>query len=164
MPSPELERLAEIGKLTREPPSRVEHEGLVRSGRARLEDARNAELSPEGRFDLAYGAAHAFALAALRWHGYRPESRYLVFQAAVHTLQASAATTRILAKCHERRNLAEYEGVVEVDERLLTDLIAAAEFLLVAVQKLPLPGSAGGSGDGKPDVVGPESRGSGSSA
>lgn len=145
MPSPELERLVDIGKLTREPPSRVEHEGLVRSGKARLEDARKAELSPESRFDLAYGAAHALSLAALRSHGYRSDSRYLVFQAVVHTLQASASTSRILAKCHERRNMAEYEGVVEIDERLLTDLIAAAEFLLVAVQKLPVPGSARGS-------------------
>ncbi|HUP25669.1 MAG TPA: hypothetical protein VNB06_22345 [Thermoanaerobaculia bacterium] len=145
MPSPELERLVEIGKLTREPPSRVEHEGLVRSGKARLEDARKEELSPESRFDLAYGAAHAFSLAALRWHGYRSDSRYLVFQAVVHTLQASAATSRILAKCHEQRNMAEYEGVVEIDERLLTDLLSAAEFLLVAVQKLPIPGSSKGS-------------------
>ena len=145
MPSPELERLVEIGKLTREPPSRVEHEGLVRSGKARLEDAQKEELSQESRFDLAYGAAHALSLAALRWHGYRSGSRYLVFQAVVHTLQASPATSRILAKCHERRNMAEYEGVVEVDERLLTDLLAAANSLLVAVQKLPIPGSPRGS-------------------
>ena len=71
MPSPELERLAAIGKLKQEPPVRSEFEGLVRSGAARLVDAENEALSVESRFDLAYGAAHALALAALRWHGFR---------------------------------------------------------------------------------------------
>ena len=37
-------------------------------------------LSLDSRFDLAYNAAHAFSLAALRWHGYRSEHRYTVFQ------------------------------------------------------------------------------------
>lgn len=36
-------------------------------------------LSEEGKFTLAYGAAHALVLAALRWHGYRSDNRYLVF-------------------------------------------------------------------------------------
>lgn len=33
----------------------------------------------------------------------------------------------MLAKCHERRNLAEYEGVLDVDQRLYADLMVAAE-------------------------------------
>ena len=33
----------------------------------------------------------------------------------------------MLAKCHELRNLGEYEGMVDVDERIVTDLIAACE-------------------------------------
>jgi len=142
MTSAELERLVGIGKLKREPPSRREHEGLTDSGAARLADARNEELAPESRFDLAYGAAHSFALAALRWHGYRSDSRYLVFQALAHTLGTPSPTWRLLAKCHERRNRLEYEGVVEVDERLLTDLLVAAEDLLEAVRKLPIPGKS----------------------
>jgi hypothetical protein len=40
----------------------------------------------ESRFDLAYNAAHALCLAALRWHGYRPTNRYIVFQGLPHTL------------------------------------------------------------------------------
>lgn len=39
---------------------------------------------------------------------------------------------RLLAKCHDRRNLAEYEGILEVDERLLADLQAAGQDLLEA--------------------------------
>ena len=31
----------------------------------------------------------------------------------------------VLSKCHDIRNLAEYEGDLNVDERLVTDLIAA---------------------------------------
>lgn len=41
-----------------------------------LHDARQTMLSIESRFDLAYNAAHAGALAALRTHGYRSENRY----------------------------------------------------------------------------------------
>lgn len=44
------------------------------------------QLSEDSQFMLAYGAAHSFSLAALRWHGYRSDSRYLVFQCLQHTL------------------------------------------------------------------------------
>lgn len=42
--------------------------------------------------------------------------------------------------CHERRNLAEYEGIVDVDERLVADLVSAAKALLDALCTLPPPG------------------------
>jgi len=61
MTSAELERLAELGHLKREAPARAELEGLIHTGSARLDDARNHDNSPEGRLDLAYNAAHAFA-------------------------------------------------------------------------------------------------------
>lgn len=85
MTSAELERLVGSTGLKHEAPSRREFSGLLRSGKARLADARNAELSQESRFDLAYNAAHALALAALRRMGYRSSNRYLVFQALAHT-------------------------------------------------------------------------------
>lgn len=72
---------ARIGKLTAEPGTAGEIKGLLTSGSERLADARNGGLALSSRFDLAYNAAHAFSLAALRWHGYRSGSRYLVFQA-----------------------------------------------------------------------------------
>ena len=89
-------------------------------------DAANPPLSLEGRFDLAYNAAHALALAALRRLGYRPGNRYIVFQALPHTLGSPAPIWRVLAKSHDTRNLAEYEGVVDIDERLVADLIEVA--------------------------------------
>lgn len=73
----QLDNLVRIGQLKAEPPARSEIAGLMRSGLARLADAERAELSLESRFDLAYNAAHALALAALRQRGYRSESRYL---------------------------------------------------------------------------------------
>lgn len=86
MPSP-LDALGGPGKSLRlEPSDAKEFEGLKRSGVARLKDASNSMLSLEGRFDLAYNAAHALCLAALRWHGYRPANRYIVFQVLPHTL------------------------------------------------------------------------------
>ena len=139
MTSPELEHLVAIGKLKREPWRAREFEGLVRSGEARLSDAANTALAIESRFDLAYNAAHALALAALRAKGYRSDNRYVVFQALPHTLGLPAATWRVLAKCHERRNLAEYEGVVDVDRRLMADLLAAARAVLEAVRALGPP-------------------------
>lgn len=139
MTSPELERLADLGHLKREPPARAELEGLIRSGSLRLTDAQNEDLSPESRFDLAYNAAHALALAALRAKGYRSDKRYFVFLALPHTLGAPAATSRILAKCHEQRNRTEYEGLAEVDEALLRSLLEATASLLEGVRALPLP-------------------------
>ena len=59
---------------------------MIRSGAVRLRDAENTTLSLESRFDLAYNAAHALSLAALRWKGYRSDNRYIAFQALPHTL------------------------------------------------------------------------------
>jgi len=139
MTSPELENLVAFGRLKREPCTPHEFQGLVRSGEARLSDAANSSLAIERRFDLAYNAAHALALPALRAKGFRSDSRYVVFQVIPHTLGLPAATWRVLAKCHERRNLAEYEGVVDADERLLADLLVAAQDVLSAVRALRPP-------------------------
>ena len=109
----------------------TETDGLLRSGRARLTDARNTSLSLESRFDLAYNAAHAFCLAALRQQGYRARHRYIVFQALPHTLGLGPEVWRVLAKAHDLRNLAEYEGHVDVDARLVTDVVAACETVAV---------------------------------
>jgi hypothetical protein len=126
MSSSELENLARIGKLKRESAVQEEIGGLLRSAEERLKDAARADLSYSSRFDLAYNAAHALALVALRRAGYRSDNRYLVFQALPHTAGLAAEKWRILAKAHERRNLAEYEGHLEQDERLLAELIIIA--------------------------------------
>ncbi|MGA8149309.1 MAG: hypothetical protein WB870_17300 [Gallionellaceae bacterium] len=138
-----LANLSGPGKvLSAEAPDAKEFAGLKRSGLARLQDAGNAGLSLEGRFDLAYNAAHSLCLAALRWHGYRAGNRYIVFQVLPHTLSLGPAVWRVLAKCHEVRNLGEYEGDLNLDERLVTDLITACKAVAAALEKLsPLPSS-----------------------
>jgi len=136
MTSPNLENLAKIGKLKKGAVSPAEFDGLVKSGRARLSDARTVKLSLESRFDLAYNASHALALAALRWHGYRSENRYLVFQCLEETLGLKPEQWRVLALCHQRRNVAEYEGHLDVEDRLVSDLIQIAEIVLQKVTAL----------------------------
>ena len=131
-----LDNLVRSGGLKAEPPDRKECEGLLRSAIDRLKDAHSPTLSFASRFDLAYNAAHALALTALRFQGYRSDQRYLVFQCLVHTLDVGKAQVRLFALCHERRNLAEYEGYMDVDEALLADLLAATDSLLAQVQKV----------------------------
>ncbi|AYF51418.1 hypothetical protein DXV65_29005 [Pseudomonas fluorescens] len=129
-----LENLQRSGGLKAEPPDRKECDGLMRSARDRLKDAGNAALSFASRFDLAYNAAHALALTALRLQGYRSDKRYLVFQCLVHTTDVGKVAVRLLALCHERRNLAEYEGYMDEDEALLGQLVDIATALLNKVE------------------------------
>lgn len=134
MTSSELDNLVRIGKLKREPPSDEEIAGLLQSAEERLADAARLDLSYSSRFDLAYNAAHAFALVALRRAGYRSDNRYLVFQALAHTVGMAPERWRILAKAHELRNLAEYEGHLERDDQLLADVLKTAEQLRKALR------------------------------
>ncbi|MDP9206261.1 MAG: hypothetical protein M3P12_12560 [Gemmatimonadota bacterium] len=124
------------GPLKREAPDADEYLGLIRSGAVRLVDAENLDNSLESRFDLAYNAAHAFCLAGLRHAGFRSHNRYIVFQALPHTLGLGPEVWRVLAKAHEIRNRGEYEGDLNVDDRLVKDLIIACKAVATAVEKL----------------------------
>lgn len=72
-------------------------------------------------------AAHALALAALRFHGYRSGSRYLVFQCLQHTVDLPVEQWRVLDQAHRKRNLAEYEGYMDVDEQLVAATLRVAQ-------------------------------------
>lgn len=134
-----FENLSGPGKpLKAEPPDTSEISGLLRTGSARLADARNTSLAIESRFDLAYNAAHALWLAGLRRKGYRASNRYIVFQVLPHTLGLGPEVWRVLDLCHNRRNLGEYEGLLEVDERLVADLITATQKVADALSR-PVP-------------------------
>ena len=135
-PRENLQNLQKIGKLKAEPPDQAEFDGLLRSARKKLPDLQIPGLSPEGRFTLAYDAAHSLALAALRWHGYRPENRYIVFQALAHTLSLPAGQWRFLDNCHQKRNLALYDGDYAEDEALIAELIEVARQLESKVSEL----------------------------
>lgn len=137
MTSP-FENLAGPGRVLRaEPPDANEFAGLQRMGLARLLDAQKEGLALESQFDLAYNAAHALCLAALRWHGYRSGNRYIVYQLLPHTLGLGPEVWRVLSKCHDARNLGEYEGMLEVDTRLVADLITACRQVAGKVGAMP---------------------------
>ncbi|MCC7412670.1 MAG: hypothetical protein IT495_13715 [Gammaproteobacteria bacterium] len=140
----ELDNLVRTGKLKPEPPVKAELEGLLRSGNRRLTDAERTALSLESRFDLAYNAAHALALAALRATGYRSESRYLVFQCLQHTIDLPNEQWRVLDQAHRKRNLAEYEGEMDVDEQLVEAMLRVTREVEQRVVRL-IEGAAGES-------------------
>ena len=133
---PQLDNLVKIGQIKSEPRNKAEFDGLLHSAKARFKDAQNELLCFESRFDLAYNAAHSLALAALRFHGYRSTNRFIVFQVLPHTTGLGPNVWRIFSKCHEKRNIAEYEGGYDIEEHLLTDLISATKTLMDKVNNL----------------------------
>lgn len=131
-----LENLCGPGKpLRQEAPDQAEFDGLLRSGKVRLKDAQNTQNAIESRFDLAYNAAHALCLAALRQLGFRAQHGYIVFQVLPHTLGLGPEIWRVLDKCHHQRNLAEYEGMLDVDEQLFAELLRATATVLKTIEQ-----------------------------
>ena len=91
---------------------------------------------------MTYNAAHALCLAALRHAGFRSHNRHVVFQALPHTLGLGPEVWRVLAKCHEIRNRGEYEGDLNVEERLVKDLVIAFKAVARAVDERACAGDA----------------------
>lgn len=139
MTSEQLEKLVKVGSLKPEAFSPTDFEALLQSAKRRLVDARNETLSLDSRFDLAYNASHALGLAALRWHGFRAENRYIVFQCLTHTLQVQPDRWRILADAHRRRNVAEYDGELDANESLVAGMIEVAEDMVRRLEALGPP-------------------------
>lgn len=137
--SKQLDNLVRSSLLKEERPARAEIAGLIESGRERLADAANADLRLSSRFDLAYGAAHALATAALRLRGYRSEKRYIVFQLLSETLGLKPEEWRILSDAHDKRNRFEYEGSTEIEEALVAAIIRIANEMAARLARIALP-------------------------
>jgi len=91
-------------------------------------------------FDVSLYRAIKFSRVKHRHRGYRSNNRRdAVFQTLVHTLGTSPDDVQTLLKAHNERNLAEYEGRVDVDEKLLEKLIGATTRLQAAVANLAPP-------------------------
>jgi hypothetical protein len=86
---------------------------------------------------LSRPPADALCLAALRHHGFRPSKRYIVFQVLPDTLGLGPEVWRVLSKCHDMWNRTEYEGALDVDERLVLDLSGACRNVAARVRSLP---------------------------
>ena len=131
-----LDNLVKIGKLKAGPSTDDEIKGLVQRGLVKIEDYKRADLSTDSRFDLAYNAAHALCLAALKQAGYRSENRYIVFQCTQHTIGLEPNYWRVLSDAHRQRNVAEYEGDIVVNEQLLEALVRVVDIVAERVQEL----------------------------
>ena len=136
MANDNLENLVKTGSLKAEPPAHDEIAGLIASGMARLADSRNNDLNLESRFDLAHNAAHALSLGALRIEGYRSANRYMVFQCLKHTLDLPNEQWRVLDQAHNKRNIAEYEGGIDITRALVDALIDATDEVASRVAQL----------------------------
>lgn len=119
--------LARAGLLAAEPASAREIGRLLKGAEDQLRHSRNTSLSAPSRFILAYGAAHALALAALRAAGYRPVAskghRKVIFQVLESTAAAPHDLWLALDRYHDRRNAAEYEGAPPATGAEAKDLI-----------------------------------------
>lgn len=104
--------------------------------RVRLSDSSFLQMSQEGRFTSVYNALHSAALAALRWRGFRSENRYIVFQSLAHTVNWEPKFWRVIDSAHQERNLAEYEGFLEVEDSTILELCSLAEKLIDDVDRL----------------------------
>lgn len=136
MSSDALSNLAKIGKIKTEAMNRAEIDRMLVMARKRFADSGYTQVSQEGRFTSVYNAIHGAALAALRWHGYRSENRYIVFQSLGHTLAWPASQWRVVDAAHQKRNLAEYEGFLEIEESAIAELRLLAEKLFADVDRL----------------------------
>jgi len=111
MSLPELDNLVRVGQLKFEPRNTQEVARMIALAKTRLNDAKLNRLSLEGRFTSIYNAAHAAALAALRWHGYRSENRYTVFQCLSHTLGWPALPLARVGRCASKTQSGGIRGL-----------------------------------------------------
>ena len=77
-----LDNLATTLVLKQASPNAAETQRLPTQAKNRLKDASLEDQSAEGQFIAAYDAAFAAGLAAMRWHGYRSDKRFVVFSGA----------------------------------------------------------------------------------
>ena len=62
---------------------------------------------------------------------------FSLFKCLQNTLGLSRAKWWVLDQCHNQRNLAEYEGHLDINPQLLKELITLTQELLHLVKELP---------------------------
>ena len=60
----------------------------------------------------------------------------MVFQCLAHTLGWPPERWRVLDIAHQRRNLAEYEGYLEVDQKMIIEMAHVVRALIEQVELL----------------------------
>ena len=119
-----LRTLVERNALREERAAPLEVQGLLSSAKDYLADARRQTNSQATRFNVAYEAAHAIALAAMRALDLRPAQgpghRAVVFNALNSTTGATAAVFAIINR---------YDGLTTFSAAELAELIDCATAL-----------------------------------
>lgn len=105
-----LDNLVRIGQLKAEPRNDSEVQRMLAMAQTRWADAQLAHVSQEGRFTSAYNAAH--------------------------TVNWPPARRRVLDAAHQKRNLAEYEGYLEIEESTIAEMVTLAAQLIADVRTL----------------------------
>lgn len=136
LPKQNLGNLVKNGYLKQEPCDKEEIGRMLGIAHERLLDSQLQDMSIGGRFTSVYNAAHGAALAALRWHGYRSENRFMVFQCLGDTLAWPVNKWRVFDSAHPKRNLAEYEGYLEIEESTIEELRELMVSLIKDIEKL----------------------------
>lgn len=128
-----LDSLVKQRRLRVEPTSLAEIRGFLGHATQALADAAIPGVSPSGRFEFAYTAAHALAFAALRANDLRPDAgpghRAIVFQSLAHSIHAKEALWSSLNRYHTKRNRFEYGQWIEVTDAEARDLLNLATTL-----------------------------------
>lgn len=134
-----LENLVERKLLREEKGAPEEIQGLLVSAADFLADAKRRENSAATRFNVAYEAAHAVALAALRACNLRPAQgpghRAIVFNLLDATTTARSAVWVPLTKAHDKRNKLTYDGLTTFSEAELEELVECAGALYTIVEE-----------------------------
>ena len=131
-----LDNLVKIGQLQSAPFVEIEAMRMLSIAHKRLLDSEIKEVSIEGRFMFAYNAAHSAALTALRWHGFRSENELMTFHCLGDTLDWPTSKLRVFDSAHQKINLAENEGYLEIEESTIKELRDLTSSLIKDVEKL----------------------------
>lgn len=119
--------------LREEATSPSEVQGLLASAAAFLADAKRDGNSDQTRYNIAYEAAHALALAAMRACGLRPAQgpghRAMVFSVLDATTVAPPKVCIPLSKANEKRNRLTYDGLTTFSRAELEELIQCVQAL-----------------------------------
>lgn len=130
--------LLEQKRVIEEPTSRAELDGLLSLVRRNMTDAAITELSDDGRFDHAYGAARTLASLVIRSEGYRVTpaggGHYNTFLALkVADFTAFSAYAIYFNMCRSKRNELSYDGIEIVSLAEVEELIQEVRKFEVAV-------------------------------
>jgi len=125
------------GWLIEHKTSRQEIGHLLRLADRDLADCRNATLSADWRFNIAYNAALQSAKAALAAAGFRAaknDHHYRVIESLRFTLNSEDKLIRKLDAFRKKRNLSEYNHAGAVTAVELGEMIVLAEDLRKSVE------------------------------